>query len=98
MIKKVCIRVICSFVAVLALFLLLVPFINDCIAKQIEEKLCETPLPVDTEIVDSVSMAGKLAGNGNGMQYFGAVLLKSELSLEELDSYYSAWREMTGHI
>ena len=26
------------------------------------------------------------------MQYFGAILIKSELSLEELDAYYSDYR------
>ena len=35
---------------------------------------------------------GKLTGNGNGMQYFGAILIRSELSLEELDAYYSDYR------
>ena len=33
-----------------------------------------------------------LTGNGNGMQYFGAILIRSELSLEELDVYYSDYR------
>ena len=29
------------------------------------------------EIVDSVSVCGKLVGNGNGMQFYGAVLVES---------------------
>lgn len=41
---------------------------------------------------NSTSQAGKLTGNGNGMQYFGAILIRSELSLEELDTYYSGYR------
>ncbi len=40
-----------------------------------------------------MSKAGKLDGNGNGMQYFGAILIKSDLSLEELDAYYSGFRK-----
>ena len=40
-----------------------------------------------------ISRAGKFTGNGNGMQYFGAMLIKSDLSLAELDEYYSAYRE-----
>ena len=33
-----------------------------------------------------------LVGNGNGMQYFGAILIKSDLSPEELDAYYQEFR------
>lgn len=57
-----------------------------------EKKLCETPLPEKTELIESISRAGKLTGNGNGMQYFGAILIQSELSLKELDDYYSDHR------
>lgn len=32
---------------------------------------------------------GSKAGNGNGMQYLGCILLKSDLTLEELKDYYS---------
>ncbi len=39
--------------------------------------------------MESISKAGKLVGNGNGMQYFGAILIKSDRTLEELSSYYS---------
>jgi hypothetical protein len=40
-------------------------------------------------MVESISKAGKLVGNGNGMQYFGAMLIKSEQTLEELAAYYA---------
>ena len=40
-------------------------------------------------MVSSYSVAGKVVGNGNGMQYFGAILIESELTLEELSDYYS---------
>ena len=59
---------------------------------KVEKKLCETPLPEKTELIESISRAGKLTGNGNGMQYFGAILIQSELSLKELDDYYSDYR------
>lgn len=61
-------------------------------AYKVEKKLCETPLPEKTELIESISRAGKLTGNGNGMQYFGAILIRSDLSLEELDAYYSRYR------
>ena len=69
-----------------------ISFINNNIAYKVEKELCETPLPEKTELRESISRAGKLTGNGNGMQYFGAILIRSDLSLEELDAYYSGYR------
>ena len=69
-----------------------IPLINNYTAYKVEKALCEIPLPEETELIESLSQAGKLTGNGNGMQYFGAILIKSELSLEELDAYYSDYR------
>ena len=69
-----------------------IPLINNHTAYKVEKELCETPLPEKTELIESISRAGKLTGNGNGMQYFGAILIQSELSLKELDDYYSDYR------
>ena len=69
-----------------------ISFINNNIAYKVEKELCETPLPEKTELIESISRAGKLTGNGNGMQYFGPILIRSDLSLEELDAYYSGYR------
>ena len=43
-------------------------------------------LPKNTELIESIYKAGKLVGNGNGMQYFGVILIKSELPLLFLKS------------
>ena len=64
-----------------------IPLINNHTAYKVEKALCEIPLPEETELIESLSQAGKLTGNGNGMQYFGAILIRSELSLEELETY-----------
>ena len=64
-----------------------IPLINNHTAYKVEKPLCEIPLPEETELIESLSQAGKLTGNGNGMQYFGAILIRSELSLEELETY-----------
>lgn len=69
-----------------------IPLINNHTAYKVEMALCEIPLPEETELIEWLSQAGKLTGNGNGMQYFGAILIRSDLSLEELDSYYSDYR------
>ncbi|WP_148930881.1 hypothetical protein [Paenibacillus methanolicus] len=51
------------------------------------------PLPDKNERVDAVSAARKLVGNGNGMQFFGTMLIRSELTLEQLHDYYTASRK-----
>lgn len=62
---------------------------NDSIASRVEQELAAHPLPQDTELADSLSAAGHLVGNGNGMQYMGAILVASSLTEEELRAYYS---------
>lgn len=69
--------------------------VNDRIAAGIEEELREIPLPEETELADSLSVAGKLSGNGNGMQYYGMLLLSSELEQEELEAYYRTYSKAT---
>lgn len=69
------------------------PAVNDSVAKRTADGLADLPLPRDTELIESVHKAGKLTGNGNGMQYFGAILIKSELSLDELKRYYSGFAD-----
>lgn len=63
--------------------------VNNRIAQGLEERLLEFPLPPETELLDSKAIAGKLSGNGNGMQYRGMLLLSSYLSEEELFAHYS---------
>lgn len=89
--KKAKIVGICMIVLVLAIFVS-VPAYNNYCAYKVEKVLCETPLPEQTELIEAISQTGKLTGNGNGMQYFGAILIRSELSLEELNTYYSDYR------
>ena len=84
-------------IIILAAVLILLPVVlyaaivvtNNCIAAQIEKVLKLSPLPPDTVLVDSISLAGKLTGNGNGMQYMGSILLMTDLQEEELAEHYS---------
>ena len=75
------------------IFLILCPIVNNITVSNLIKDIEMIPLPKKTYIVEKLSQAGKLNGNGNGMQYFGAVLLNSELSLEELEQYYKPFRE-----
>ncbi len=87
------IRVAMVFVAVvLLLFAVGIPVANNAIALGVEKELKRIPLPASTELVESISKSGKLVGNGNGVQYFGAILIKSDLSPEDLDAYYQTYR------
>lgn len=70
-----------------------IPIMNDYCAHKVAKQLKNTPLPENTELLESVSMAGKLAGNGNGMDYLGIILIKSNLSIDELEEYYSKYRK-----
>lgn len=91
--KKLAKIILIAISVLLISFMISIPIVNDYSASEIEKRLMAIPLPENTEYVDSISKAGKMTGNGNGMQYFGAVLVKSELSLDELSAYYSAYRE-----
>lgn len=95
-------KVMRSFIKVLAFLIaavmilivglcILAPFMNNRTAEQVAEDLQFIPLPEKTELVEVQSAAGKLVGNGNGMQYFGAILIKSELSLATLEAYYAGY-------
>ena len=76
-------------IALLALGYSGIVLTNNYLAQRIEEELEAYQLPPKTSLVDSLNVAGKLVGNGNGMQYMGAILVESELSREELLAYYS---------
>lgn len=81
-----------AVIVILALVILIYPAVfitNNMIADSLEKKLKGYDLPESSELIDSLSIAGKYTGNGNGMQYLGVVLIKSELSLEEIKVHYS---------
>lgn len=84
---------------IIPIVIILVPIIgyisiviaNNTIANNIEKELKSYPLPVNTQIADSISATGKLTGNGNGMQYFGALLISTELDEEDIIRYYQVY-------
>ena len=91
--KKIVVAFSLTVVCLLLCFLIAAPIVNNNAAKKTTKKLADLPLPESTEYIEDIYKAGKLVGNGNGMQYFGAILIKSELSLEQLKDYYSAFAE-----
>lgn len=91
--KKVLVIILLNVVIVCLSVLIVAPIVNDNVAKKTANELADLPLPGSTEFIETIYKAGKLVGNGNGMQYFGAILIKSELSLEELEEYYSKFAQ-----
>lgn len=90
--KGIIIGIIILFILLIIGLPLYIVLMNNEIANRTTEELANTQLPENTQMVDTISIAGKVSGNGNGMQYFGAVLLKTDLSEEELDTYYQQYR------
>ena len=86
--KKILVIIVLTAAIIFLSVLAAAPIVNDTIAKKAANELAQFPLPNNTELIESIYKAGKLVGNGNGMQYFGAILIKSGLSLEELKEYY----------
>lgn len=62
---------------------------NNAAAQELEERLEELSLPPESELVDSAWAAERLAGAGNGMQYAGSLLIRSQLDIDELDAFYA---------
>ncbi|MBC8562870.1 hypothetical protein [Jutongia huaianensis] len=89
-VKRLLIFLLCIVMAGGILFLISIPRVNDHIAKHTMTELAQVPMPEQTKCIEKVSAAGKLSGNGNGMQYLGALLVKSNLSLKDLKKYYAA--------
>ncbi len=86
---KAAVIIIASVVILIVIFCASIPIVNDLHAKRVADDLSALPLPENTRIIEKTSAAGKLWGNGNGMQYMGALLIESGLALEELEKFYS---------
>ena len=83
-------RLAALLLALMFLVLIASPMINNLSAWKTGQEVARLPLPPDTEIKERFSRAGKLNGNGNGMQFLGGILIRSGLTLEELQDYYAS--------
>ncbi len=91
--KTIITSVVVVFILAIILMIISIPLINNFQAYKVKKELLNIALPEKTEIVESLSKAGKLSGNGNGMQYFGAMLIRSDLPFEDLETYYAKYAE-----
>lgn len=88
--KKILIILLILLFIILPIY---ITFTNNIIASNIRKTLEKTEVPENSKIVDSIEIVGKISGNGNGMQYFGAILLESDLSELELNEHYRKYRD-----
>lgn len=88
-VKKVILIIASAVVLLTVCFCVSIPVVNDLYAKKVADELEALPLPENTRIAEKMSAAAKLWGNGSGMQYMGALLIESELPLDELEELYS---------
>ena len=84
-------------IALIVVLYMIIAATNDFSAARVEKDILSLPLPENTTVVESLNECGKLVGEGNGMQFFGAALLRSDLSLEELEAYYAPFRPDEWH-
>ena len=63
---------------------------NNAVAGRLERALLRCQLPPEAELLDSISVAGKTDGNGNGMQYAGYILLRCDLDQAALQAWYDS--------
>lgn len=92
--KKI-VKSIVLFLPIIIIFLVFIPFIispilNEIRLNRFSKQLSNLSLPYNTESVEREVACGKLNGNGNGMDYFACILIKSDLSLDELIQYYKS--------
>ena len=90
-------RVIRTSMITLAVFLLVVamaiPIANNAIALAEEKRLKNLPLPDGADLVGSVSVADNLTNVTKTMQYYGAILIRSDLRKDEISAHYNQYRE-----
>ena len=83
-------KLICGISGVVIILLLIVGllFINDIELWSYEARLKHHKLPEATERIELQSTLGRLSGNGNGLQFLSTMLIRSDLSFEELEAFY----------
>ncbi len=85
--------IILTIILLIVAFYLTVHIANNHIAETLKQKLLDCPLPAGTQLLESESFAGKMSGNGNGMQWYGIILVKSSQNETTLHEWFSSTME-----
>ena len=73
----------------LIIFAICIFGLNDIQLKIYELQLKAQKLPENTEFIEMQSVLGKLNGTGNGINFLNTMLIHSDLTLDELENYYT---------
>lgn len=79
-----------SILILIVLFHSVIYVVNNFIATGMERQLRNCQLPPESEMIESTSVAGKVLGGSNGMQWYGILLIRSDMSEEELLQWYKS--------
>ncbi len=70
---------------------LAVPITNNAVAMGVARELEALELPADTSIIEKTSLSGRLTNDVGSVQYFAALLIKSDRPIEELRAHYAQY-------
>ena len=88
------IRAIMIALAVVLLVMgLAVPVANNAIAMGVAREMEALPLPPDTTLVESTSLSGRFGDTKGHVQYFAALLVKSDRTVEDLRAHYAEYTD-----
>ncbi len=90
-------RAIRGIMIALAVILLVmglaVPVANNAVAMGVAREMQALPLPSDTTLIDSTSLSGRFGDTAGHVQYFAALLIKSDRSVEQLRAHYAGYTD-----
>ena len=64
---------------------------NDYAAERVADHIAETPMPEGCEVVEKIALAGNIDSAGKLPFYYGAVLVKTDLAIEELEEHFEKY-------
>ncbi|MDR2593251.1 MAG: hypothetical protein LBC87_00565 [Fibromonadaceae bacterium] len=74
-------------IAIIAVFLVFTK-LNDIKTEKLANEILNGPIPNSTEVIEIISGCGNVTGTGNDVEIWIGLLVKSELSKEELLEFY----------
>ena len=82
-----------AIIPVLLVFLvvtsfIVAPILNNITLSSFSKQIYNYPLPKNSELVEKKAVCGKLNGIGNGMDFFACILIKTDMSIDQLKQYY----------
>ncbi len=72
----------------LLLLVVLIHLPNTIIEKSFAAQLFRYPLPPQTLLLEKHSICGRLYGTGDGMEFMAVILIESDLTEDQLTTYY----------